>query len=268
MDRITAPISVIIPCYNCGETIERALDSVYQQSFLPQEVILINDCSTDNTYQELLKLKEKYPHEWVKIRGTPCNSGPSRARNIGWETASGEYIAFLDGDDTWHNQKIEIQYKIITSSKSDVHVVKRKLLNNGDCQQAFDLDSISYSKLAPKRILFFNLIPTTGVLLKKSLPYRFNEKKRRSEDYLLWLELLFSGYKFSYTPIALSYTFKADFGAGGLSGDLWKMEREEIDNFLKLREKNLISLPLLLSSILFSLTKFLRRTVIYIFQRK
>ncbi len=97
-------VSAVIPAYNAAETIERALDSVYAQTY-PNiiEVIVVDDGSTDATAQIV---RDKFP-EVVLMRQE--NAGASAARNRGVERASGEYVAFLDADDEWLPEKTQIQ---------------------------------------------------------------------------------------------------------------------------------------------------------------
>jgi hypothetical protein len=91
-------ISVIIPTYNASLLIERALRSIIQQNGLHDiEILLVDDCSTDNTIDVVNNLAIPA----VKILKQDRNRGPSAARNRGLEAATGEYIAFLDGDDFW-----------------------------------------------------------------------------------------------------------------------------------------------------------------------
>jgi len=108
---VIAPVSVVIPCYRCGATIKRAVDSVAAQTLRPAEVILIEDGSGDNTLEQLYRVQGEHPKDWIKIIALEKNSGPSFARNTGWDAATQPYIAFLDADDSWHPQKTEIQYQ-------------------------------------------------------------------------------------------------------------------------------------------------------------
>jgi glycosyltransferase involved in cell wall biosynthesis len=77
----TAPVSVIIPCYNCCETIERAVLSVVNQTVCPAEVLLINDASTDNTLVRLFELQKKYGG-WIRVISLSCNQGPGAITNM------------------------------------------------------------------------------------------------------------------------------------------------------------------------------------------
>jgi glycosyltransferase involved in cell wall biosynthesis len=108
--------TIIIPCFNAEKTIQRALESVFGQSYKNYEVIIINDGSIDDTAKKVGKfLKEKKLKNWFYFFQN--NQGPSIARNKGAQKAKGKYLAFLDADDEWHPKKLEIQYNIITEHK-------------------------------------------------------------------------------------------------------------------------------------------------------
>src|SRR5690606_11478324 len=96
-------------------TVVRAVASVDAQTLLPAEVILVDDSSGDGTLNVLYSLQEKYTPGWIKVLALPENVGAGEARNAGWEMATQDYIAFLDADDSWHPQKIEIQYEWMRS---------------------------------------------------------------------------------------------------------------------------------------------------------
>src|SRR5512147_969550 len=93
-----ASVSVIIPCYNCRHTIRRTINSIVQQTLKPAEVILIDDCSQDNTLEILQELQQKFSKNWIKIISLPVNSGPATARNQGLNLATEDYVALLDAD--------------------------------------------------------------------------------------------------------------------------------------------------------------------------
>lgn len=95
-------ISVIIPTYNRSSWLIDCIESVVQQTSLADEIILIDDGSTDNT-AEIVK---KYPSVYYHFQK---NKGPSAARNAGAKIAKGEWLAFLDSDDKWTPQKLQWQ---------------------------------------------------------------------------------------------------------------------------------------------------------------
>ncbi|MDQ7045188.1 MAG: glycosyltransferase family A protein, partial [Sulfurimonas sp.] len=102
-------ISVVIPTYNRYDFLKRALASVYTQTHLPDEVIVIDDGSTDKT-SEIQKDFPQIIYIYQK------NAGVSSARNLGIKNAKYEWIAFLDSDDTWDEDKLKKQIEFHTNN--------------------------------------------------------------------------------------------------------------------------------------------------------
>jgi len=103
-------VSIVIPTYNYGNFVSEAVDSALAQTYNNIEVIVVDDGSTDNTKDVLVKYNEsiRYIHKE--------NAGLPAARNTGIEQAKGEYIAFLDSDDQWLADKVELQMEIFKSN--------------------------------------------------------------------------------------------------------------------------------------------------------
>ena len=89
--------SIIIPVYNCEKYIEETLNSIFEQDFNDYEVICIDDCSTDNSYNFLLKAQEQ--HKNLKVIKNTVNMHQGAARNRGIEASKGKYLWFVDSDD-------------------------------------------------------------------------------------------------------------------------------------------------------------------------
>lgn len=261
-----ADISVIIPTYNSEKTIERAVNSVFNQTIMPLEIIIVDDCSTHIKNKELLlKLKEKLKN--IKIIFLNKNSGPATARNTAWDIASGKYIAFLDSDDVWHPQKLEIQYKYM-ENHNDIFFLwhHKKIIKNNNLNEFYKQrieHDYNVVKLNPYKLLFKHYTSggTPSVMLRNCIKYRFEKNKKYSEDYLLWLEILFN-YKGMLLNTILSASFKADYGEGGLSNDLWKHEKGELETFKILYKRGIISYLFYVCASMFSLLKFIRRILI------
>lgn len=98
-------VSVIIPVYNRAATIQRAVDSVLRQSYKELEIIIVDDCSSDDT----VRVVNSYQDKRIKLICLSRNSGANTARNTGIRAAKGEYIAFQDSDDEWLENKLELQ---------------------------------------------------------------------------------------------------------------------------------------------------------------
>ena len=272
------PVSTIIPCYCCADTIGRAVKSVWTQSWRPYEVFLVDDASPDNTLDVLYALKRQYPENWIKVISLKTNKGPGYARNVGWEQASQEYIAFLDADDSWHPQKVEIQLKWMLKNPNVVlsgHLCKQlngylndELPYNNNTmvfnEELFDKFNIKF--VSKRSLLLSNQFSTRTVMLKKDIPFRFYEK-RYSEDYLLWLMIVLNDYKAALIELPLAYLYKAPYGEGGLSGQLWEMEKGELETYLIVSKEKPILRKYIWLLYIYSMIKFIKRLLLSMFIR-
>lgn len=100
-------ISVILPSYNCEDRIHIAIESILKQTWINLELIIVDDCSTDNTFEVI----EHYALQDERIRffKNPKNSGPYVARNLALQNATGEFVTVNDADDWSHEEKLEVQ---------------------------------------------------------------------------------------------------------------------------------------------------------------
>ena len=118
VDEAFNKISVIIPCFNSQNSVNRALNSVCSQTAKPYELIIIDDASTDNTLNLLNDFAQKKHDFKVTVIRNSLNIGPGLSRNLGWNISSGEWVAFLDADDSWLENKIEMQIEYTRKLKS------------------------------------------------------------------------------------------------------------------------------------------------------
>jgi glycosyltransferase involved in cell wall biosynthesis len=220
------PVTVVIPCFRCENTIDGAVASVLQQSALPVELILVEDCSGDDgrTLARLRQIQSQYGLKInIDVLAQPLNRGPGEARNAGWATASQPLIAFLDADDTWHPEKLARQSRIMLAhpelslSFHDTVILERS-----------EKPSLSPAamKVQPLRLtdmLLSNRVATRSVMLRTAITQRFPLGLRYAEDYHLWLQILASGQRAARLMLPLAASYKDDFGAGGLSGNLAAM---------------------------------------------
>ena len=263
------PVSVIIPCYKSSGTILRAVESVIHQSKLPAEIILVDDFSNDEqkTANRLKEIQKKYHDQVIRIIALNENVGPGTARNIAWESASQPYIAFLDADDIWHPQKLEIQYDWMMKHPSAM------LTAHASCQVNEEwifplLSSDQDAKVINKFSLFIsNYLPTRSVMLKRDVAVRFRPAKRYAEDYLLWLMIVLDGLPAYYLNLTMAYSYKRDFGEIGLTGDLKKSHAGVLDTFHQLYSAHKISNATLIFLLALSEIKHLRRLLIVGFRK-
>ncbi len=100
-------VSIIMPSYNTAKYIKETIESVINQTYTNWELLIVDDCSTDNT-DEIVK---KFKDERIKYFKNEKNSGAAISRNKALREAKGKWIAFLDSDDLWHKEKLEKQIK-------------------------------------------------------------------------------------------------------------------------------------------------------------
>ena len=109
-------VSIILPTYNRVGSVQAAIHSVLAQTYIDYELIVVDDGSTDETASHVREIAD--PRLIYVLH--PQNKGAAAARNTGMRMARGDYIAFLDSDDTWHPQKLEVQVEFLKNSPDQV----------------------------------------------------------------------------------------------------------------------------------------------------
>lgn len=262
MSEEVAPISVVMPCYCCEKTIERALESIFKQVRQPAEIILVDDASPDRTWLILCDIQRRYP-DVIKTVRLSKNLGAANARNIGWSMASQPYIAFLDSDDAWHPKKISVQFSYM-NAHPEVALTGHGFitLKDGDPINWW-VDTFCARSVNKSELLIGNRFVTPSVMLRREIDLRFVAHQRYMEDHMLWLELALSGAKFKHLDIALVAIYKPLYGVGGLSANLWSMEAAELGNYWRLHRLGHLRWGQLLFFWIFSILKYIRRLIIY-----
>jgi glycosyltransferase involved in cell wall biosynthesis len=195
----TPTISVVIPVYNAAEFIGEALDSVFAQTCLPLEVIVVDDGSEDRTPDVVASYASKVTYI-RKERG-----GPGSARNVGIRAASGQWIAFLDGDDIWLPTLLEKLARVASQTQASLVFCDSQQLINGSASDTSRLESYGLKKrlrtLAPNGVMLdpFRLfleercyIFTPGAMIEREALVDvglFDETFYCGEDLDLWLRL-------------------------------------------------------------------------------
>ena len=208
-------VSIIIPVYNTAGYISEALESVFAQTFTDFEVIVINDGSSDT--DKLEKVLELYLERIVYLKQE--NRGPSAARNAGIRRARGEFIAFLDSDDTWLPEYLSKQIKCFASSAelnmvySDTWLYGQSPLSGKSYFQAFPPKSPANFQ----NLLNYGSVLTSCVVVRKRVLLEvglFDEELILLEDIHVWLRIAHTGLiscnkqilaRHRYRPCSLSH---------------------------------------------------------------
>ena len=204
-------VSVIVPVYNVGNYIGRCIDSILKQDYNELEIILIDDGSTDNSgviCDDYAKTDDR-----IIVIHTE-NRGVSSARNEGLKIATGEYVAFIDGDD-WVDEKfIGILVDLILTSKSDMAICSMLYCYDKNPQTSF-LYTDNYEIFGQKEIFSKILLSEkiggflSNKLFKKSLIRTFmNENIHMSEDFVFCAEYLKNITKVAFIDLPLYYYFQ------------------------------------------------------------
>ena len=224
-------ISVVIPTLNRINTLQRALDSVINQTYKPAEIIVVDNGSSDGT---LKFLREQYPKITIL---TENKIGVSSARNKGIKKSINQWIALLDSDDAWHPRKLEIQTNMLDSALKEynlIHTDEVWFRNNKHINQM--KKHKKQGGYIFERCLSLCCISPSSVLFKKNILDKvglFDESLPVCEDYDMWLKIC-SSEEVLFAQDKLTYKY------GGhkdqLSKSYWGMDRfriKSIENIIK-----------------------------------
>jgi glycosyltransferase involved in cell wall biosynthesis len=257
-----ASVSAVIPCFRCVRTLERAVASVAAQTVLPQELILVDDGSGDETRSLMTQLQSRYKAGWIRFVLLDTNAGAASARNAGWDQALGIYVAFLDADDAWHPRKIELQYQFM-DLHPDIAVSGHGHRQVNSIQETtVGIDSVNFENVSPMYVLLKNPFVTPSFMVRRNLETRFLSGRRFMEDHFFLMQVSAAGLKLAKARTPLAYIFKPIFGESGLSADLMRMQRSELENYSLMQRAGHLSVGSMLVLKGYSLLKFCRRVAL------
>lgn len=180
-------VSIIMPTYNCAKFIGETLDSVLCQTYTEWEVIIVDDCSTDNTKEIVDGYIEKDSR--IKYFCLEVNSGAAVARTKAMELAEGEYMAFLDSDDLWVSDKLERQLEFMNSNNYAFSCTAYEQID----EDSNSLDRIikTVKKTSYNRLLLDCPVGNSTVMynVKKMGKFEVPNIRKRNDD-ALWLQML------------------------------------------------------------------------------
>lgn len=189
-------ISVIMGVYNCSETLEEALNCIVTQSYKNWEVIMCDDCSTDNTAAVAEQFVTKYPEQFVLLRNE-INRGLNYTLNECLKVATGDYIARMDGDDLCDKDRFKKEIEVLEKNP-EITIVSTDMI-------FFDEEGKwgkTYTEKFPSKESFVKGTPFCHAACmvrheayKEVGGYSVGEKLLRVEDYHLWIKMYEKGYK-------------------------------------------------------------------------
>lgn len=201
-------ISVVIPTYNASNSIETAIDSVLNQTYQNFEIIIIDDLSKDDTWNKLLKIKNKDSR--IFIFQNEKNSKSAFTRNQAIDKAKGEYIALLDDDDYWDSNKLEKQLEFLESNEDIDFVGTNAFIwdrkgTYGEIRKPMYPNKNDLVKTSP-------FVNPSVMFRKKTIQavggYRVSSETVRGQDYDLFLRMYVEGMKGANLQENLTYYFK------------------------------------------------------------
>ena len=209
-------VSIIMPTYNCERFIKESIDSVLAQTYSAWELLIVDDCSTDNTWEYIQKASIK--DQRIRVFKTLHNSGSGVARNIGIEAANGCYIAFIDGDDWWYPEKLEKQLTFMQENKYEFSCTwyedAHEDLTPYHISRPHDPQDLKYVRSG-------NEVGTPGVIYDtRRIGKVYMPNYRKAQDWGLWLRIL---QKVDYLHVLPIVSFKYRHNADSATQNKWKM---------------------------------------------
>lgn len=183
-------ISIIIPAYNSAKFLPETIESILKQSYRSYEIIIVDDCSTDNT-NEVLKPFGKN----IRYIRSKKNSGAAITRNRGIELAQGEFIAFLDADDIWLPDKLEQNIECFEADKEVAFVFSQHVnLRDEKSMAKLAKTNLPSGNIFKKLYCRQNFVLTSTVIVRKEVFDKvglFDDKLPNCQDWDLFLRIAF-----------------------------------------------------------------------------
>jgi glycosyltransferase involved in cell wall biosynthesis len=252
--------AVIIPVFNGAAFVAKAIESCLKQTVLPNEIIVVDDGSTDATETVV----RSFQSHLIRFLQNEKNSGPSLARNLGMRSATSSWILFLDADDIFHPRKTELVLQCIQHNKSiraighSFNIIKA---DGSGIELNLRSGTPVSERLSVFKTLLRNPMVTPSLAVAAANEIYFNEQLKYAEDHDF---IVRTAEKFGlwYIDIPLCSLSRIPLTAGGISSHKWEMRKGEMRMFIDYCKRNslYILIPLLIA---FSLIKHLRNFFIF-----
>ena len=187
-------ISIIVPVYNAAAYLTDTVEMVRRQTYREWELLLVDDASTDGSREVMEALLRKTPDERIRLICKEKNEGAAAARNTGLENARGRYIAFLDADDVWKEDKLKLQLQFMTEEEAGFVFTAYEFGNEraeGTGKVVHVPGALTYRRALSRTVIF-----TSTVLLDTQIVARelIRMPQVASEDSATWWQILRAGH--------------------------------------------------------------------------
>lgn len=197
-------VSIITPTYNCGKFINETIKSVLNQTYKNWEMIIVDDCSTDDTEKVVLKFDD----ERVKYHKLKINSGAAVARTTAMQLAKGSYMAFLDSDDIWTEDKLEKQLNFMKKNNYVFTCTSYEQIDENGNSLSKIINPVK--KCSYNRLLLDCPVGNSTVMydVKKMGKFEVPNIRKRNDD-ALWLQMLKKEkYIYGFNSILMKYRIR------------------------------------------------------------
>lgn len=199
-------ISIVVPVYNAEKYIEQTVDMVMKQTFTDWELILVEDCSKDNSAEVLRSLESELQDARIRVIYKEKNEGAAKARNTGIDAATGRYLVFLDADDIWMENKLSDELAFMQKKQAAFVFTAYEFgdenaVGTGKIVKVPEI--LTYKKALSRTIIFTSTTMFDVSVLGKDL---VKMPAVPSEDTATWWRILRSGYvAYGYPEVTTIY---------------------------------------------------------------
>lgn len=181
-------VSIITPAYNAAEYMAETIESVIAQTYPNWEMLIVNDCSKDNTAEIVQSYADK--DNRIKLINLKQNSGAAVARNTAIKNAKGRYIAFLDSDDIWEKEKLQKQLRFMQKNGYAFTFHNFIMFDDGTEKEKGKFIKVSEQVDYKKLLKGNNTGGCLAVCIDKKIVKEIFMPNKKHEDYICWLDIL------------------------------------------------------------------------------
>ncbi len=241
-------VSIIMPSYNTAEYISESIRSVQAQTHQNWELIIVDDCSTDNTDEIISEFLADMRIRYLKNQK---NSGAAVSRNYALREAKGKWIAFLDSDDTWEPEKLEKQIKFMLANNYKFTFTDYRICLNGEWMPYINTGPNVVTKRKLYNYCYFSTI--TVMYDREYVGLIQISDLKKNNDYAMWFEIIKKAPCYRLAE-CLSYYIKHDDSISG--GSKWKLIKHHYILYRKgLKKGKIVSTALTVNNLFWGVIK-------------